>query len=167
MAAPGILGQIVERTLQDVQARRGRISRRELEERARERSRSRRSFEQAIRREGEADPVRMICEVKKASPSRGVLRDDLQAEVLATTYAGNGADAISVVTEPHFFQGQEGFLGEARAGAGRIPLLRKDFHVDELQILEAAGGEADAILLIVSILAPAQLKDYLDTGPQP
>jgi indole-3-glycerol phosphate synthase len=166
VTVPGILGRIVERTREDVQARRGETSRRELEERARERGRNRRNFAKALERRGETEPVRMICEVKKASPSKGILREDLDPRSLAAAYGEGGAAAVSVVTEPHFFRGRDEFLAEARAGAGTLPLLRKDFHVDELQVLEAASGEADAILLIVSVLSPTQLKDYLEMAAE-
>jgi indole-3-glycerol phosphate synthase len=159
----GILREIVERTRADVDARRGRADRRELEARARARAGRRPDFAAALTRGGDpAVPVRFICEIKKASPSKGVLRADLDPERQAALYAAHGAAAVSVVTEPHFFRGEDGFLARARAGAGKLPLLRKDFHIDELQILEAAAGEADAILLLVGVLSPAQLKDYLD-----
>jgi indole-3-glycerol phosphate synthase len=74
----------------------------------------------------------------------------------------HGAAAISVVTEPHFFAGEAAFLETVRAVSGSLPVLRKDFHVHELQILEAAAGDADALLLLAAALAPEQLKDYLD-----
>jgi len=161
MAIPGILGTIVERTLADVKARKTQVSHRELEQRARHRSGRRERWEHALRRTP-PDPVRFIAEIKKASPSRGVLREDLDASALAAAYREHGASAISVVTEPHFFQGSDGFLDEARRHSGELPLLRKDFHVHELQLLEAAGGQADALLLIAAVLSPTQLKDFLD-----
>jgi len=161
MAIPGILGAIVERTLADVNARKSQVSRRELTERARQRSGRRDSWEKALHR-ASADPVRFITEIKKASPSRGVLREDLDPSALASAYREHGAAAISVVTEPHFFQGSDDFLEEAYQHAQGLPLLRKDFHVHELQLLEAAAGHANALLLIAAVLSPTQLKDFLD-----
>jgi indole-3-glycerol phosphate synthase len=162
MSRAGILGRIVERTLEDVRDRRPRVSVSELERRARDRSGTRLDFLRALERKSPEDPVRFICEIKKASPSRGVLRGDLDPAEQAGIYRDNGASAISVVTEPHFFQGSGTFIEMARAEARDLPILRKDFHVDELQILEAAAGEADALLLLASVLSPTQLKDYLD-----
>ncbi len=161
MAIPGILGTIVERTLEDVKARKSQVSRRELTERARRRSGRGRRWEDGVRRTPN-DPVRFIAEIKKASPSRGVLREDLDAASLAAAYKESGASAISVVTEPHFFQGSEAFLEEAFRHADGVPFLRKDFHVHELQLLEGAAGHASALLLIASVLSPTQLKDFLD-----
>ncbi len=161
MALDGILGRIVTRTLEDVGERRERIGRRELEERGRARAGARRSLEAALRRLP-GEPVHFICEVKKASPSKGLLKEDLDPEAQAAIYRDHGAAAVSVVTEPHFFRGEEAFLSLARRGAGALPLLRKDFHVHELQLFEAAAGEADAVLLITAALSAMQLKDYLD-----
>lgn len=162
MSLSGILGEIIERTLQDVRARRSRIPVPELERRAGERARNRLDFAGALERRSREEPIRFICEIKKASPSRGVLRSDLDPAGQAAIYRDNGASAISVVTEPHFFQGSEEFLELARAEARDVPILRKDFHVDELQVLETAAGDGDALLLLAGVLSPTQLKDYLD-----
>ncbi len=162
MSSGGILGEIVARTLQDVRDRRRAISRRELEARAHLRAGSRRPFARALGRTDPGDPVRFICEVKKASPSKGLLSGDLDPAAQAAVYREHGGSAVSVVTEPHFFQGDPAFLALARRGALDLPLLRKDFHVHELQILETAATEADALLFIVAVLDPTQLKDYLD-----
>jgi indole-3-glycerol phosphate synthase len=156
----GILAAIVERTLREARERAGRASRRDLEENARERRASRRDFPGALRR-GPETPVRFLCEIKKASPSRGLLRGDLDPGATAALYVENGASAISVVTEPHFFRGEDGFLALARGRAGNLPLLRKDFHVHEHQILEVGAGEADALLLLAGVLSTDQLRDYL------
>ena len=161
MAIPGILGTIVERTMADVKERKSRVSRRELTERARQRSGRKDAWERALSRTP-TDPIRFITEIKKASPSRGVLREDLDPSALAEAYRKSGAAAISVVTEPHFFQGSDGFLEDAYRQASGLPLLRKDFHVHELQLLEAAAGHASAVLLIAAVLSPTQLKDFLD-----
>jgi indole-3-glycerol phosphate synthase len=102
--------------------------------------------------------VRLIAEVKKASPSRGVLAADLDPVALAATYARHGADAISVLTDAKYFQGSLEVLQRVRATVD-VPLLRKDFTIDEYQLWEARAAGADAVLLIVSILEPPLLRD--------
>ena len=102
----------------------------------------------------------LIAEVKKASPSRGVLRADFNASELARIYAENGASAISVLTDAKYFQGSVSHLKEAKAAA-RLPVLRKDFVIDEYQLWESADMGADAILLIVAALSETQLRDYV------
>jgi indole-3-glycerol phosphate synthase len=117
-----------------------------------------RDFEGALRPPGH--PVALIAEVKKASPSRGVLRGDLDPVGLATAYARHGADAISVLTDEKYFQGHLDLLGAIGAQVG-VPLLRKDFTIDEWQLWESRAAGADAVLLIAAILEPAQLADLL------
>jgi indole-3-glycerol phosphate synthase len=102
--------------------------------------------------------VRLIAEVKKASPSRGVLAANLDPVALASTYAAHGADAISVLTDAKYFQGSLEVLRRIRAAVD-VPLLRKDFTIDEYQLWEARAAGADAVLLIVSILEAALLRD--------
>jgi indole-3-glycerol phosphate synthase len=106
--------------------------------------------------------VALIAEVKKASPSRGTLAPDRPWDPigLARTYAGNGAAAISVLTDEKYFQGRLELLGEIRE-AVPVPLLRKDFTIDEWQLWESRAAGADAVLLIVAILEPARLRDLL------
>ena len=119
-----------------------------------------RDFEGALRPARGA--VRLIAEVKKASPSRGTLAPAGPWDPigLARTYADNGAAAISVLTDEKYFQGRLSHLTDIR-GAVRIPLLRKDFTIDEYQLWESRAAGADAILLIVAILEPALLRDFL------
>ena len=107
--------------------------------------------------------VRLIAEVKKASPSRGLLLPDFDHLKLAETYAVNGAAAISCLTDPRF-QGELAHLREIKeTGASqRAPVIRKDFIFDPYQIVESRAAGADALLLIVSILEPTQLKELLD-----
>ena len=107
--------------------------------------------------------VRLIAEVKKASPSRGVLAADLDPVALASTYAGHGADAISVLTDGKYFQGSLDVLRRVRATVD-VPLLRKDFTIDEYQLWEARAAGADAVLLIVAILEPSLLRDLAATA---
>lgn len=102
--------------------------------------------------------MRLIAEVKKASPSRGVLAADLDPVALASTYAAHGADAVSVLTDAKYFQGSLEILSMVRAAVD-VPILRKDFTIDEYQLWEARAAGADAILLIVAILEPARLRD--------
>ena len=104
--------------------------------------------------------VALIAEVKKASPSAGVIRADFDPVRIAREYEAAGASCLSVLTDEKFFQGSLSYLKQIRA-AVNLPLLRKDFIIDERQILEAAEWGADAILLIVAILSYDQLKNWL------
>ena len=108
--------------------------------------------------------ARLIAEVKKASPSRGVLAAaDFDPVALAVTYARHGADAISVLTDAKYFQGSLEVLQRVRATVD-VPLLRKDFTIDEYQLWEARAAGADAVLLIVSILEAAELGALLQAA---
>ena len=103
------------------------------------------------------DGFNVIAECKRRSPSRGVLREDYDPVAIATGYAAAGAAAISVLTEPTFFDGSLEHLAKVRAAVD-VPVLRKDFVVTEYQLLEAKAAGADAVLLIVAALRPAELK---------
>lgn len=118
-------------------------------------------FEQALRREG----LSFICEVKKASPSKGVIAADFPYLRIAEEYEAAGASAISVLTEPERFFGQDRYLEEI-AEKVHIPVLRKDFTVDEYMIYQAKVLGASAILLICSILSREQLKEYRKLADQ-
>jgi indole-3-glycerol phosphate synthase len=109
--------------------------------------------------------VRLIAEVKKASPSKGVLKPDLDPEKQAAVYAQAGACAISVVTEEDFFQGDLGWIGKTSA-ASRLPVLRKDFVYEAFQVYETRAAGASAILFIVAMLEPAELKDLIALARQ-
>jgi len=121
-------------------------------------SRDLRDFVGAIRTKHEAGLAAVIAEVKKASPSKGVLRDNFVPSEIARSYAKHGAACLSVLTDVQFFQGSAKYLEEARA-ACELPVLRKDFIVDPYQILEARAMGADAILLIVAALELSQMQD--------
>jgi indole-3-glycerol phosphate synthase len=114
------------------------------------------SFESALRK----PEISFICEVKKASPSKGVIAEDFPYVQIARDYEFAGADAISVLTEPTRFQGEGRFLREIAAEVS-LPLLRKDFIIDAYQIDEAKMLGASAVLLICALLKPAQLAVYL------
>jgi indole-3-glycerol phosphate synthase len=109
--------------------------------------------------------VRIIAEVKKASPSKGVLKADLDPAKQAVAYKEAGACAISVVTEEDFFQGDLAWVGKI-AEASRLPVLRKDFVYEPFQVYETRASGASAILLIVAMLEPSQLKDLIDLARQ-
>ncbi len=113
-----------------------------------------RDFISALQREN----VALIAEVKHASPSKGVLIEDFNPVALGTTYAANGAAAISVLTDAQFFRGRLAYMTQVRAAVS-IPVLRKDFIIDPYQVYEARAAHADAVLLIVAALEDAQLAD--------
>jgi indole-3-glycerol phosphate synthase len=109
--------------------------------------------------------IRLIAEVKKASPSKGVIRDEFDPVMIAQIYEESGASSLSVLTESRFFQGTLAYLGLIRK-AVKLPLLRKDFIIDEYQIHEARAAGADAILLIAACLEKQQIEDYLAIAHQ-
>jgi indole-3-glycerol phosphate synthase len=118
-----------------------------------------RDFMAAMRSKIAAGQPAVIAEIKKASPSKGVLRDDFIAADIAQSYAEYGAACLSVLTDVQFFQGCVDYLKQARASC-QLPVLRKDFMVDAYQIYESRACGADAILLITAILDDAQMKDF-------
>jgi len=122
----------------------------------------RRDFAGALRR---PMGVALIAEVKKASPSAGIIRADFDPVRIAGEYEAAGAAVVSVLTDETFFQGHLDYLRQIRA-AVRLPLLRKDFIIDELQIYEAEAGGADAVLLIAAILDDAQLRAFRQLARQ-
>ncbi|HQR73908.1 MAG: indole-3-glycerol phosphate synthase [Sulfurovum sp. 39-42-12] len=107
------------------------------------------------------NPYRIIAEVKKASPSKGVIREDFDPMLIAQQYEKGGADSLSILTEPHFFQGDKEYLGMVRRYVN-LPLLRKDFIVDKYQLVEALAFGADYVLLIAAALGRKELKELYD-----
>jgi indole-3-glycerol phosphate synthase len=107
--------------------------------------------------------LNVIAEIKKASPSHGMIREDFQPLRIANLYEFGGACAISVLTEPHFFKGRPSYLKTVRQVTS-LPLLRKDFILEKYQIYETAILEADAFLLIASILTEEELKEFIALG---
>lgn len=109
------------------------------------------------------EKLSLIAEIKKASPSAGVIVESFDPVAIAKNYARAGAEAISVLTDEQFFQGRLEYLAQVREAVS-VPLLRKDFILDEVQIMEAAAAGADAVLLIVAALEQEQLHRLLETA---
>lgn len=154
---PTILAKILARKDEEIATRRSRVSETTLLEQARVQS-APRGFVAALDRTiADGDPA-VIAEVKKASPSKGVIRDAFDPEAIAKAYAEAGASCLSVLTDADFFQGHEDYLIAAR-NACELPVIRKDFIVDGYQVSEARAIGADCILLIVAALDDARLQD--------
>lgn len=118
-----------------------------------------RDFVASLRTKIAAGRPAVIAEIKKASPSRGLLREDFIAADIAQSYAEHGAACLSVLTDQQYFQGAVDYLKQARASC-QLPVLRKDFLVDAYQVYESRVMGADAVLLIASILDDAQMRDF-------
>lgn len=121
-----------------------------------------RDFANAIRR-AENELPKVIAEVKKASPSKGIIRSDFEPVKIALSYENAGAAAISVLTDEKFFQGHLEYLKACREAVS-LPALRKDFIIDEFQILESRASGADAMLLIAAVLDTDELKQFRETA---
>lgn len=151
-----ILDEIAAKTRERIEAEKSRMPLAELKAQAAELDHNTGfPFEKALAKEG----MSFICEVKKASPSRGVIAEHFPYVEIGREYQRAGADAISILTEPFYFQGSSEYLTAIRREVS-IPLLRKDFTVDEYMIYEAKKIGADAVLLICAILSPMQLSEY-------
>lgn len=154
---PTILKNIVERKHQEVAERSQKISLNELYKKA-EKARAPRHFTQALLDKAASGQPAVIAEIKKASPSKGVLRENFIPAEIALRYEDCGATCLSVLTDEDFFKGHENFLLEARA-ACNLPVIRKDFIVDPYQVVEARAINADCILLIAACLTDKQMRE--------
>lgn len=154
---PDILKKILARKREEITERSQTISLADLREQA-ERSSRCRGFRDALQEKIDDGLAAVIAEVKKASPSKGVLREDFDPTAIAQSYERGGAACLSVLTDADFFQGAETYLQQARA-ACLLPVIRKDFIIDEYQVVEARAIGADCILLIASALDDVQMKE--------
>ncbi|PTQ90058.1 indole-3-glycerol phosphate synthase TrpC [Agitococcus lubricus] len=157
-----ILGTILQRKAEEVDSRQRQVSLATLESRAAQASPVR-GFYQALKRRHDKKQPAIIAEIKKASPSKGVIREDFVPAQIARSYEQAGAACLSVLTDVDFFQGADSYLQEARFVCN-LPVLRKDFVIDPYQIVEARAIGADAILLIVSALSDSQMADLYATA---
>jgi indole-3-glycerol phosphate synthase len=152
-----ILDRIVSQNLEGLEYKKRRLSMPELQKMASEQPPAI-DLASALRGDG----IQLIAEVKKASPSRGVIRPDFDPVEIAKIYAGNGAAAVSILTETKYFQGSLDHLKDIRkALPNKLPLLRKDFIFDPYQVYESRAYGADSLLLIVAILEPEKLQELL------
>jgi indole-3-glycerol phosphate synthase len=152
-----ILNKILRRKAEEVAERSARLPLRVLSQRAAS-AEPARGFVEAIERRIAQGQAAVIAEIKKASPSKGLLRADFRPAEIAKSYERGGATCLSVLTDMEFFQGADEYLQQARASCA-LPVLRKDFTIDPWQVYEARALNADCILLIVAALGDAQLGD--------
>ncbi|OIP64316.1 MAG: indole-3-glycerol phosphate synthase [Nitrospirae bacterium CG_4_9_14_3_um_filter_53_35] len=155
------LDDILKQVKRRLQERKSRVSMQDLEDRLSECGPTR-HFAERISRQGD-ERIRVIAEVKKASPSKGVLRRDFDPVEIAREYERYGASAISVLTEEDFFLGHPGYLQAVRREVG-LPLLRKDFILEPYQVVEARVLGADAFLLIAFLLADGLMQELILLG---
>lgn len=154
---PDVLKRIVARKQEEVAERKQRLSHQALEVRAAD-ARPVRGFAQALQRRVASGAAAVIAEIKRASPSKGVIREGFDPAEIARTYAHGGATCLSVLTDRDFFQGDDQHLIDARAACA-LPVIRKDFIIDGYQILEARAMGADCVLLIAACLDDAALAE--------
>jgi len=153
---PDILQKILARKFEEIEARRKLVDIGELRERAGQAD-TPRGFEFSLKRRLDRGESAVIAEVKKASPSKGVIREDFDPVQIAISYEKAGAACLSVLTDEDFFQGHDDYLVAARA-ASTLPVIRKDFMMDAYQVYEARAMGADCILLIVAALDDETLQ---------
>ncbi|NQY26503.1 MAG: indole-3-glycerol phosphate synthase TrpC [Piscirickettsiaceae bacterium] len=161
---PDILKKIIQRKFEEITERKAKVSQQQLIEVA-EKADTPRGFVAAIEAKINAGEAAVIAEIKKASPSKGLLRENFIPADIAKSYEQHGAACLSVLTDHDFFQGHEFYLQEAREACS-LPVIRKDFIVDPYQVFEARAISADAILLIVSALNDDQLLALSDLAMQ-
>ena len=153
-----ILDQIIADRKKAVESLKQNVSLATLEKIIKENRYKYRDFKTAI--SNQTNPINIIAEVKRASPSKGMIREDFPYLEIAVSYERGGAAALSVLTEPKYFLGKNEYLTQIKETV-KLPILRKDFIIDSYQIYEAKAIGADAILLIVAALSKHQLKEYL------
>lgn len=154
---PDILKKILKRKAEEIRDRQQKISLQDLTIQL-EMASSVRGFIHALKNKHQNKQAAVIAEIKKASPSKGVLRESFNPEAIAKSYQQGGAACLSVLTDVDFFQGADAYLQSARAACD-LPVLRKDFTIDPYQVVEARVLGADCILLIVSALSDSQLSE--------
>ena len=154
---PDILRKILHRKAEEVAERSRQVPLTDLSQRVQAAGQVR-PFLEAIRARMDRGDAAVIAEVKKASPSKGVLREAFDPAEIAASYETGGATCLSVLTDRDFFQGKDEYLQSARSACA-LPVLRKDFTIDEYQVYEARAMGADCVLLIVAALGDAQLRE--------
>ena len=157
MSVPTVLEKILARKVQEVAERSARVSLAELERMAAQADPVR-GFANALLAQAKLKQPAVIAEIKKASPSKGVIREDFVPADIARSYEAGGATCLSVLTDIDFFQGADAYLQQARA-ACKLPVIRKDFMIDPYQIVEARALGADCVLLIVSALDDVKMAE--------
>ena len=157
MSVPTVLEKILARKAEEVAERRARVGLAELEAQAKSAD-APRGFANALIAQAKLKQPAVIAEVKKASPSKGVIRENFVPAEIAASYEKGGATCLSVLTDIDYFQGSDLFLQQARA-ACKLPVIRKDFMVDPYQIVEARALGADCVLLIVSALDDVKMAE--------
>ena len=162
MSIPSVLEKIVACKYQEVAARSALVSLAELEAAA-AKADPVRGFAKALFERAERREAAVIAEIKKASPSKGVIREHFVPADIAKSYEAGGAACLSVLTDIDFFQGADSYLEQARSACS-LPVIRKDFMVDPYQVVEARALGADCILLIVACLEDSQMQELADTA---
>jgi indole-3-glycerol phosphate synthase len=161
---PDILKKIIARKYEEIAERSQKVSLAEMIERAKTADACR-GFVAAMKTKIAAGNPAVIAEIKKASPSKGVMREHFVPAEIAASYEKGGAACLSVLTDKDFFQGSEDYLQQARAACS-LPVIRKDFIVDPYQVYEARAIDADCILLIVAALEDDQMKELAELATQ-
>lgn len=154
----GLLREIVSKKREKLKDTKAKVSIKDLRAKIDDVERPR-NFKAAIKRSS-GEKIRLIAEIKKASPFKGIIREDFDHLLIGRTYEEKGVNAVSVITEENFFQGNLKFLFDVKKITTK-PILRKDFIFDEYQIYESRANNADAILLIAAILSKNQADEYI------